>query len=104
MNEIDINKNFNTSEKINSNNKSNTKNSKGIFAVRFVISIIILLGTLFIKFSSRCYYDNFKFWYQNNVLEDKYHALWLKDGIKNIYSTSEAKFVEIISFFKNHDN
>lgn len=43
-----------------------------IFIVRIIVCVVILIGTLLLRFNNQYIYDSLKFWYEENILEEKY--------------------------------
>lgn len=89
------------SEYIKPKEETEIKHHGDIFIVRIVVCVIILLGTLFVRFNNRYIYDSLKFWYQENVLEEKYSFEDIKENIENLYFPVKNKVLSFISDLKS---
>ena len=61
-------------------NKSTLKNLN-LFLVRITVCLVILIGTIFLKFSNPYYFDNFKYYYNEYICEEKYNPKKIKSDL-----------------------
>lgn len=61
-------------------NKSTLK-ILNLFLVRITVCLIILIGTIFLKFSNPYYFDNFKYYYNEYICEEKYNPKEIKSDL-----------------------
>ena len=69
-----------------------------VLVARIIACVVILLGTMFIRFNNRYIYDSLKFWYQENIMEEKYSFKSVSENIKNICLPIKD---QILSLFSN---
>ena len=69
-----------------------------VLIVRIITCVIILLGTMFIRFNNQYIYDSIKFWYRENIMAEKYSFKEVSENIKNICSPVKDR---ILSLFSN---
>lgn len=84
-----------TEEKVNK--KFSSEKAISLFAVRLTVCLIFFVFGAFLKIQSPCKFDKLKFWYQENLLIEKYSI----QEIKN-YTINFAK--QIKEFVSNSIN
>ena len=70
-----------TEEKVNK--KFSSEKAISLFAVRLTVCLIFFVFGTFVKIQSPCQFDKFKFWYQENLLVEKYSIQEIKDYALN---------------------
>lgn len=73
--------NFKNEEKINK--KFSSEKAISLFAVRLTVCLIFFVFGAFLKIQSPCKFDKLKFWYQENLLIEKYSIQEIKDYALN---------------------
>lgn len=71
-------------------NKSTSKNLN-LFLVRVAVCLIVLIGTMFLKFSNPYYFDNFKYYYNEYICEEKYNPQKIKSDLIEILKLIKQK-------------
>lgn len=71
-------------------NKSTSK-SLNLFLVRVAVCLIVLIGTMFLKFSNPYYFDNFKYYYNEYICEEKYNPQKIKSDSIQIFKLIKQK-------------
>ncbi len=74
--------------------------SINLFYIRITVCIIIFGGVMFLKLNNPCVFENFRFWYQNNVCEEKFNVNEMKKTAVSLFFTAREKVLNIISKFK----
>ncbi len=67
------------------------------FLVRLVVCFIIFGGVLFVKLNNPCMFENFRFWYQNNVCTEQFSADEIKKSATSLFFVAKDRFSQIIS-------
>lgn len=70
-----------TEEKVNK--KFSSEKAISFFAVRLTVCLIFFVFGTFVKIQSPCQFDKLKFWYQENLLIEKYSIQEIKDYALN---------------------
>ena len=70
-----------TEEKVNK--KFSSEKAISLFAVRLTVCLIFFVFVVFLKIQSPCKFDKLKFWYQENLLVEKYSIQEIKDYALN---------------------
>ena len=70
-----------TEEKVNK--KFSSEKAISLFAVRLTVCLIFFVFGTFVKVQSPCQFDKLKFWYQENLLVEKYSIQEIKDYALN---------------------
>ncbi len=81
-------------EKVKEKKPSHTIN---LFYVRLTVCLVILGSIMFTKISYPCVFENFRFWYQNNVCEEKFSAEEIKQAACSLFFTVKEKVLNVIS-------
>ena len=82
-------------EDIKSKKTTESKHGGDILVARVIVCVIILLGTLFVRFNNRYIYDSLKFWYTENILEERYSFEALRESIKNMCLPIKIRILEL---------
>ena len=67
------------------------------FLVRLVVCFIIFGGVLFVKLNNPCMFENFRFWYQNNVCTEQFSADEIKNTAVSLFFVAKDRFSQMIS-------
>ena len=65
------------------NKKFSGEKAISLFAVRLTVCLIFFVFGTFVKIQSRCQCGKLKFWYQENLLVEKYSIQEIKDYALN---------------------
>ena len=65
------------------NKKFSGEKAIRFFAVRLTVCLIFFVFGTFVKIQSPCQFDKLKFWYQENLLVEKYNIQEIKDHTIN---------------------
>jgi hypothetical protein len=79
--------------------KKEPKHAVSLFCVRITACIIIFGGIMFVKFNSPCMFENFRFWYQNNMYEEKFSVEGIKNTAADMCVLVKEKALSVISKF-----
>ena len=74
-----------------------------VLVVRIIACVIILLGTMFIRFNNQYIYDGLKFWYQENIMEEKYSFKTVSENIKSICLPIKEQILGLFSHLDSVD-
>ncbi len=79
--------------------QQNNKKTPGsdIFIARIIVCVIILISTLLLRFNNQYIYDSLKFWYKENVLEEKYFFEEVAKNAKAVCSPLKNKLFDLFS-------
>ena len=90
-------------ENINSKKTEKIRLGGDVLVVRIIACVIILLGTMFIRFNNRYIYDSLKFWYQENIMEEKYSFKSVSEKIKSICLPIKEQILGLFSHLDSAD-
>lgn len=90
-------------EEIKPKKGAEIKHGGDVLIVRIIVCVIILLGTMFIRFNNRYIYDSLKFWCRENMLEEKYSFWIFEKNIGDIYIPVKNKVLNLLAGLKFSD-
>lgn len=75
------------------------KSAISLFYVRVAVCLVVFGGVIFVKLNNPCLFENFRFWYQNNVCEEKFSATEIKQGVVSALFMAKEKVFNAVSRF-----
>lgn len=79
------------------------KSGGDVFIIRSVVCVIVMLMTLFVRFNNQYIYDSLKFWYKENILEEKYSFEKVSESIEKMCLPVKSKVLDLFSNLKLAD-
>lgn len=70
-----------------------------LFYVRASVCLIMFGGVMFVKLNNPCLFENFRFWYQNNVYEEKFTVEEIRQAAVSTLFTAKEKVLNMLSKF-----
>ncbi len=84
-------------EEIKKQKNNLNKSGSDIFIVRIIVCVVILISTLVLRFNNQYIYDSVKFWYKENVLEERYSFEAIIKNTKTICLPFKEKILNLFS-------
>lgn len=92
---------------VTKNSEKNIKVKKqgspiSLLGVRVMVCLIIFGAVIFVKINNPCVFENFRFWYQNNMCEEKFKTEEMREKAASLFFTAKEKLWSAVS--KYHSN
>lgn len=83
--------------------KNSGRHGGDILVIRIIACVIILLMALFVRFSNQYAYDSLKFWYKENISEEKIDFTAIKENISNACLPVKNKIYDLFAYLNSAD-
>ena len=90
---------------ITKNSDKNVKSDKpncaiSLLSVRIMVCLIIFGAVIFVKLNNPCMFESFRFWYQNNVCEEKFSIEETRAKAVDLFFTAKEKVLNAVSRYQ----
>lgn len=70
-----------------------------LLSVRIMVCLMIFGAVIFVKLNNPCIFEAFRFWYQNNVYEEKFNAERMREKGISLFFKAKEKVLDAVSIY-----